>query len=279
MKKEILLLASCLLLCGCTATPFGDDNPYRVDTVVQIPVDPTEEPTEVPTEITKETEMPTETAPEETTVPKTTTSGSSKSSTVSKNTASNNSSSKGSSGKTSTSKATDPAVTEAPTETATEPEVTLLAETEPPETEAPATEAPTQPPYDPGSYSVGSLEYAILEQMNSHRHDAELGAFSMNTKLCGIAALRAEELYESWSHTRPDGRSYTTAMSDYGYGFSTAAESLLYVSSGSDAASIVEKWMSSDEHTGFILSGSFSTIGIGIYAVGGFTYIAVLYVG
>lgn len=287
IKKEIRLLAVCLLLCGCTATPFSDDNPYKVDTVVQIPVDPTEEPTETEAEETaEETVIPTETVPAETTAPKTTTSSNSSKSSSSSSSKSSSSSSKTSTSgsKSSATKATEAAATEAPTEEPTEapPEVPTEAPTEvptEPPTESPATEAPTEPPYDPGSYSVGSLEYAIAEQMNSHRADTGAAALSVNSRLCGIAALRAQEVCASWSHTRPDGRSYTSAMSDYGFGFGAAAESLVYVSGGADAASIVDKWMSSEEHAGYILSSGFTTVGIGVYSANGYTYIAVLYTG
>ena len=46
MKRVILCtLAFLLLTCGCAQT---QEDPFRVDTVVLIPVDPTEAPTEQP---------------------------------------------------------------------------------------------------------------------------------------------------------------------------------------------------------------------------------------
>lgn len=286
MHKEIkyVLLPVCLaaVLAGCTITPFSEDNPYKVDTVVQIPVDPTEAPTEAVSTETEEITQPRETVPEETvpetTGSKTTTSGGQTSSSSGK-TSTSTSKNSASSTKTTEAPETQPPETEAATEPAeTEPEATEGLTAEPAETEPP-TQPPTEPPYDPSSYSVGSLEYAFLEQINSCRAEAGLAALALDTRLSGIAALRAQEAATVWSHTRPDGREYTTAMTDYGYGFGAAAENLINGAGTPDAAASVAMWMTSDAQAGNILNGGFCTVGIGVYDAGGFTYIAVLFVG
>lgn len=253
MKRVALcVLAVMLFACGCAQT---QEDPFRVDTVVQIPVDPTDAPTEESTEPT--TEEPAEEAPtvQKETEPKKTTSYKESSSGKS------SSSGKTSSGKTQ-AKATEPPVTE-----------TVLVETAPP------TEAPTEPPFDPASYDVGSLEYAILGEMNAYRAEVDAPELSMSGKLSGIAYLRAQEICSFWSHTRPDGRSYTSALADYGYGFGTSAELLIYASGSGDSASMVAKWMGSETHSANILSASFAKVGIGAYRIGGMTYVACLLVG
>ena len=102
---------------------------------------------------------------------------------------------------------------------------------------------------------------------------------SMSGRLSGIAFIRAQEISISWSHTRPDGRSYTSALGDYGYGYGTASEHLVYVSGSGDGAAIAAKWMSSDSNSADILSGSYSKVGVGVYRAGGMTYVACLLVG
>lgn len=252
MKAVTRILAwLCIALClaGC-----GREDPYRVDTVVRIPVDPTESTQET----AAETEAPAETAaateaPEPT---EETVSGSGK---PSGGKGSSSSGSKKPSG--SGTKATEP------------------PETEPLATETPATEPPaTEPPYDPSNYSVGSLEYAILDQINAYRREAGLSELSISTKLCGIAGLRAMEVAQSWSHTRPDGRSYTTAMSDYGYGFGTAAENLAFAAGSGDAAAIVSEWMEASTRDN-ILGNGFTTSGIGVFRSGGGIYVVNILVG
>lgn len=302
MKREILLaLLIMLSLTGCAK----NEDPYRVDTVVYIPADPTDAPTEaaIPretpaTEQTEpaptEQEAPTETEPEATEAVKETTStkkssGSKKTTTSSKKT--NTSGKKETAAKATEPPATKPAETQP---TATEPAATQSPVTEPPATEPPATEPPateppvTEPPetepeptdpplYDISGYSVGSLETSMKDAINAYRTEAGLGEMSMSSRLCAIASCRGYEISQVWSHTRPDGRSYNTVLSDYGYGGS-ARELLVHVSGSGDGQTIVDQWMCVDSYKELLL-GSYSTVGIGIYRANGNTYIACLLVG
>lgn len=184
-----------------------------------------------------------------------------------------------------------PAATESPqTEPVpTEPVSTEPAATEPPAAELPAATEPatephvtapepTDPPlYDISGYSVGSLEYAMRDAINAYRADAGLGELKLSSRLCAIASCRGYEISQVWSHTRPDGRSYKTVLSDYGYGGS-AQELLVYVSGSGDGQAIVDKWMASDSHKELLLGG-YSTVGIGVYRVNGLTYVACLLTG
>lgn len=281
MYRKLMAVICCVILIAALPGCGGPENPYKVDTIVQIPVAPTEPATEAPTE---EMTEPAETEPpemtEETAEPTEKPASSSAKPSGGKTSSSGNK--KPSSGKTESTK---------PVEQETEPAPTEVPVTEVPATEAPATQPPTEPatepeetappteaPYDPSNYTIGSLEYAILDQLNAYRAEAGLPGLSMSTKLCGIAGLRAREIHEVWSHTRPDGRNYTTAMSDYGYGYSIAAENLVYVSGSGDAAAIVAKWMSA-ANADDILNESFTTAGVGVYRSGGVTYVANLLVG
>lgn len=256
--KVLLILCGILLMTGCGAQ---EEDPYRVDTVVQIPVDPTDPPTEAPeaTEaITEETASTEETKGSSAASGTKTSSGNKSSSSGSKS-----SSSGKSSGSSKSTKETQPAATEPPA-------------TESPATQ-PHTEAPTEPPYDPSGYSIGSLEYAILDAINAYREAEGLAALSTGTKLCGVAALRAMESRQLWSHSRPDGRNYTSALSDYGCGYSVSAENLVYATNP-DAEAIAAKWMSADNRDSF-LSDAYTTAGIGVYTCDGMTYIACILVG
>lgn len=251
MKRSMIwLLIIALAFSGCAA---AQDDPFRVDTVVQIPVDPTDTPTEEPSEAPTEesTEAPTEapTEPQETTAPK-----------------SYSSNQGGSSGKGSSSGNNQSSKNQKP------------KETDPPETITP-TEAPPAPPYDPSSYSVGNLEYAILDELNAYRGEKDVAELSLSGRLSGIAYLRAKEAIGAWGHTRPDGRDYTSALSDYGYGYSSSAELMVYTAGSGDAAQMVAKWMNAKSHSKKVLSDSFSTAGIGVYRKGGTTYVVCLLVG
>ncbi len=257
MKRFALwLTVIAMIFSGCAAT---QDDPFRVDTVVRIPVDPTdaptipatEEPTEPPTEIP--TKAPTESAATEAPAESAATEAPQKTSS-----SKGSSSGKGSSGKNEKTKDTEPSATEPP---------------------APPTEAPAEPSYDPSSYSIGSLEYGILAEINSQRTDAGETDLTISGKLSGIAYLRAKEVVTSWSHTRPDGRDYTSALSDYGYGYGAVAELMVSASGSGSVEAVMNKWMGADSHSGKLLSGSFSKVGIGVYRTGGITYVVCLLIG
>ena len=280
MKREIILfimVAFCLAGCG------REENPYRVDTVIQIPVDPTEAPTEP--EATKIQTEP-ETVPKETGAPTEKPSSPQKSSGGSSKKNSGTSSGSNKAGTEKSNKKNTSTDTAKTTEPVEEPKETAPAATQPPQTEPPTepptippTEPPTEPPYDPSGYRVGSLEYAVLDQINGYREEAGLPPLSMDEGLCAVASVRAYEISAVWSHTRPDGRSYASVLSDYGYSSSGAAENLIYTSGNGDAAKMVAKWMSADKNCSTLMSESYTTAGIGIYRSGGVTYLANLLIG
>ena len=261
------MVALCLAGCG------WEENPYRVDTVIQIPVDPTQAPTETPEETVYSTEAATE--PEKTAETQAfsekSTFSSSKTTTGSKKATTSKSST--SSGTKTTAATESKAAETQPTEPETTPPETEVPETEPP------TEAPTEPAYDPAGYTVGSLEYAVLEQINIYRAEAGVPELAMDEGLCAVASVRAFEISALWSHTRPDGQNYKTVLTDYGYGYGAAAENLVYVTGGADAAAIVAKWMSADSNRSSLLSESFTVAGVGIYSSSGVTYLANLLIG
>lgn len=248
------------LLCGCGPTPESLDRLFLGDTVVNIPLrpeatepsatGPTLSPTESPTD-------PPETVPQATAAaPK-----SSGTSTTAKRSSSKQSSSKSSSAKsTSKVKATEP------------------AETIPPETEPPVTEDPEPAVYEISDYIPAGLEYAIADQINACRAEAGLDSLCVDGTLCGVASVRAYEVRVLWSHTRPNGGGWQSALSDYGVSYSAAAEELVHTS-GYDAASIVSKWMGNSSSQANLLSADFTTIGVGAYAVNGETYLAAIFIG
>lgn len=291
MKKyTALFLALLLILTGCGGVDSEADL-YRTDTVIYIPADPTTEETEPVTEMATEvTETePVETETTEETVPETTaaakkSSGSSGSSNKTSSSSGKNSSSSSSNKKNETTTTPTTAPTTAPTEVTTAPTEPETVPTEAPTevpTEAP-TEAPveTQPPlYDISGYSVGGLETAMMDAINSCRGAEGLGELSKNSRLCAIASARAYEASQSWSHTRPNGSYFTTVFQDYGFGCGASAENLIYTSGGEDAATLVSKWMGSDGNRNNLMNPGFHTVGIGVYYANGCTYIACLLVG
>lgn len=302
-KCTALFLALMMVsLAGCGI----ETETYRTDTVIYIPAEPTTEeaaPVVLVTDYTVETE-PSETETSEELVSETT-----KATTPKKT---SGSSGKGSSSSSSTKK-TEPTtksttvpttmpVTEATTKATTEPTTkpttvpTTAPTTVPTTAPTEATTVPTEPEtipseestevpsetqpsvYDISGYSVGALETAMMNEINSYRAAEGLGELEINSWLCAIASARAYEACQSWSHTRPNGTYYTTVFEDYGYGCGASAENLLYTSGGEDAATLVARWMGSEGNRSSLMNAGFYTIGIGAYYDNGFTYLACLVV-
>lgn len=273
MRKRILMpLLAVLLLCsGCA----GGEKPYRVETVVWIPVNPNQAPVTgeetVPAEALEETELATEkpAQPSDMNKPGLST-GSFSGGNVSTGTNHSSNQSNTSDKNNSTGKPAKPAETEPPS--------TAPPQTEPPETEPPATERGNEP-YDISGYAVGSLEYAIRDRVNSARGEEGVPELGLDARLSAIASCRAYELSQLWSHTRPDGRGYSTVLADYGYSAAAVTELLAYATGSGDGTQMAEQWLASDSHRARLLSTSVSTAGIGIYRANGYTYVCCLLVG
>ena len=79
------------------------------------------------------------------------------------------------------------------------------------------------------------------------------------TVLSEAAAVRAREIARSFSHTRPSGASFSSALSESGVSYLRAGEN---IASGQKSASeVVNAWMNSPGHRANILNSSYSRIG------------------
>lgn len=293
MKILFAILALLLALTGCGR---GED-PYRVDTVIRIPANPTQAPTEGygETEFLKGTQSPgeteenateaAETAPaeaEETTAPT-----EAKKTTTKKTNTKKTTTKKETKPKETEPQATKPRETQPPTTEAaeTEPAATQPPVTEPPATvpatEPPATEAPAAEPafYDISGYVQDPVGYDVAAKLNAARMGEGLEELTLDSYLSAIASCRAWEISQVWSHTRPDGRDYATVLEDYGYSAYAGGELLVYVTGSGDGADMVRKWTESVSTRARILDGNVTTMGIGVYRSGGYTFVCVLLVG
>lgn len=116
-------------------------------------------------------------------------------------------------------------------------------------------------------------EWQVLRWTNKQRMKNGLEPLSTFGTLQAASDIRKRETAVKWSHTRPDGRSCTTALTDVGLSKKGAGENLAYASGsiygipGSwnpfDPEEIVEGWMDSTAHRKNILKGSYVHMGAG----------------
>lgn len=106
-----------------------------------------------------------------------------------------------------------------------------------------------------------SMRQGVLELVNAARAQNGKSPLSLDGRLCDVAQLRADELVQSFSHTRPNGTSCFTAIQEAGISGGTMGENIA-AGQGSPAA-VMDSWMNSEGHRANILNGDFSSIGIG----------------
>ena len=109
--------------------------------------------------------------------------------------------------------------------------------------------------------SVSAYAQEVLKLVNEKRSANGLSPLSFDTKVQKAADTRAEEIKKSFSHTRPDGKSFSTALSDVGAVFSGAGENIAI--GQKTPAEVVSAWMNSSGHRANILNSKYKYIGIG----------------
>ena len=108
-----------------------------------------------------------------------------------------------------------------------------------PETETPETDTPIEPEQKPeekpetdgdssGNTSESSYVNEVLRLVNRERAANGLAAVSLDKSLCDAAQIRATEIKSSFSHTRPDGSSCFTVLSELGINYGGAGENIAY---------------------------------------------------
>lgn len=111
----------------------------------------------------------------------------------------------------------------------------------------------------PGDSSSYAAE--VLSLVNAERAKAGVGALTINMAAEQAANVRAQELQQSFSHTRPNGGSFDTALTEAGINFRTSGENIAY--GQNSAQEVMQVWMNSAGHRANILNQNFTSIGIG----------------
>lgn len=140
---------------------------------------------------------------------------------------------------------------------------------QPPEEETPpAEEAPPQE--EPGapkeSGGVQEAAEAVASLVNAARQDAGLSELELDADLCAAAQARAQEIAQSFSHTRPDGSSCFTILEEFGISYRAAGENIAMGQRTPEE--VMDGWMNSSGHRANILNGTFTSIGVGYYVDG-----------
>ena len=101
----------------------------------------------------------------------------------------------------------------------------------------------------------------VLRRINAERTQAGLNPLRLDAQVCDYAQLRAEEITENFSHTRPNGQNYWTALGELNIPYYPGGEN---ISAGREsAADVMDGWMNSPGHRANILREGIGSVGIG----------------
>ena len=126
-----------------------------------------------------------------------------------------------------------------------------------------------------GSSSVSasiqsSAASEVVRLTNSARSQNGYAALVEDGALSEAAAVRAREIARSFSHTRPSGASFSSALSESGVSYLRAGENI--ASGQKSAFEVVNAWMNSPGHRANILNSSYSRIGSASVNINGTLY-------
>ncbi|MCR5670054.1 MAG: CAP domain-containing protein [Butyrivibrio sp.] len=101
----------------------------------------------------------------------------------------------------------------------------------------------------------------VLSLMNAARQEAGLSAYTLDSELSKAAQTRAEECSTRFSHTRPNGKAWSTVSA------STNGENLAHAvnSTQSKPENVVTAWLLSPTHKANVLRNTFSSVGIAYF--------------
>ncbi len=118
--------------------------------------------------------------------------------------------------------------------------------------------------------NTGDYRAQVVAIMNQERADNGVGGITQSSTLDALAQIRAQEIVQSFSHTRPNGTSCFTVFEENGVTYMTAGENIA-AGYGTPEA-VMQGWMDSEGHRANILNGSFGQVGIGYYTDPNSTY-------
>lgn len=141
-------------------------------------------------------------------------------------------------------------------------------ETSTPDNNADTTEEDTKKPETDNE----NLSYAeqVVRLVNVERAKAGLHALTIDESVTAAAYVRANEIVTSFSHTRPDGRKFSTVLTDNGIRYTGAGENIAWGQRSPEE--VVSAWMNSEGHRANILNAKFTKIGVGHLTASGRNY-------
>ena len=123
-----------------------------------------------------------------------------------------------------------------------------------------------------GSETGTNLSYAeqVVKLVNMERSKNGLSPLTLDKSVESAAIVRAKEIVNSFSHTRPNGSSFSTALQEQGVKYMASGENIAWGQKSPEA--VMQGWMNSAGHRANILNSKFTKIGVGHYQINATNY-------
>lgn len=118
----------------------------------------------------------------------------------------------------------------------------------------------------------------IFRLTNEERVKAGLPEVERREDVAPVTVIRAQELSEFFSHTRPNGEGYMSLMDEYGIQYQWAGENGAKVPATSGPSGMMNGWMNSEGHRNNILNPRHTGLEISVYQVGQMVYCSQMFV-
>lgn len=120
---------------------------------------------------------------------------------------------------------------------------------------------PQNKPQEDASETSFARQVVVL--VNAERKKAGLSEVTLDEKVEAAALVRAKETERSFSHTRPNGSSFSTALKEQGVSYRGSGENIAWGQKTPE--DVMKAWMNSEGHRANILNARFTKIGVGYY--------------
>lgn len=101
-----------------------------------------------------------------------------------------------------------------------------------------------------------------LKLVNEARAEEGHKSLTLDPDLVAVAEIRAKEISEYYSHTRPDGRQYGSAIDDYGCDYFFAGEN---IAKGGAITFEIKTWLNSSGHRATLMMDEYQYYGAAAY--------------
>lgn len=120
-----------------------------------------------------------------------------------------------------------------------------------------------KPDTDVSDHETLSYAEQVVKLVNEERAKAGLSALKIDADITDAANVRAKEIVQKFSHTRPNGSSFSSVLKEQGVSFRGSGENIAWGQKSPEE--VMKGWMNSDGHRANILNKNYKNIGVGYY--------------